>query len=238
MDVSRFLNAPESSATDGFSRWLMIYSLKPRLPIIASVYYINRNIFIIFMPQVDFFSILRIDVKSRWSLLFIHCLYLSQSCTDWLEKTCVNWTYRHFWTTAPILRYFYHADTFSRIRLLILAQNQKHINWAKRFVLLHCSIKKFPQNDWLCSKRCIIYYKITGENKIPFYEYHCKNCDTRFERLVSISTADKKQNCPNCGKKNIEKLLSTFSIKPSSSVAASGGGFTWRASGCWSRSWS
>lgn len=61
---------------------------------------------------------------------------------------------------------------------------------------------------------------------MPFYEYQCKDCGKMFEQLVSISEADKKQICPNCGSKDTEKLLSVFSAKSSSSAGVSGGGFT------------
>ncbi len=61
---------------------------------------------------------------------------------------------------------------------------------------------------------------------MPFYEYECKDCCTRFELLVSISQADQKQACPHCGGKNTQKQLSVFASKSSSSAGTSGGGFT------------
>lgn len=65
---------------------------------------------------------------------------------------------------------------------------------------------------------------------MPLYEYECKECGHRFERLVSISNADNKQPCPQCGGKDTEKLLSAFATKSSSSLSigtsGSGGGFT------------
>jgi putative FmdB family regulatory protein len=61
---------------------------------------------------------------------------------------------------------------------------------------------------------------------MPFYEYQCEKCGKRFEKLISISQADKKQTCPNCGGKNTKKILSVFASKSSSSAGTSGGGFT------------
>ncbi len=63
---------------------------------------------------------------------------------------------------------------------------------------------------------------------MPLYEYECKKCGKQFEKVVSISEADKKQACPHCGGKDTEKLLSVFATKSSASSSAgiSGGGFT------------
>ncbi len=64
---------------------------------------------------------------------------------------------------------------------------------------------------------------------MPLYEYQCKKCGKRFEKVVSISEADTKQECPYCNGKNTEKLLSVFAAKSSSSSSAGisgGGGFT------------
>lgn len=34
---------------------------------------------------------------------------------------------------------------------------------------------------------------------MPFYEYECYNCDTKFELMVSINDADKDAVCTSCG---------------------------------------
>ena len=130
MDVSWYLNATESSAADGFSRWLIIYSLKLGWLIVVPAHY-NRNIFIKFMPQVDF---PHLTYRRQISLIIIYTLfYFSQSCTDWRDI---------FWKTVTIFWYINNADTFSRISFLSLAQTQKHINWAKTFV---CSFTVLDQ---------------------------------------------------------------------------------------------
>ncbi|MBN1364711.1 MAG: zinc ribbon domain-containing protein [Syntrophaceae bacterium] len=62
---------------------------------------------------------------------------------------------------------------------------------------------------------------------MPFYEYRCGKCGKQFEKIVSISEADKKQVCPYCGGKDTEKLISVFSARFASTTGNStGGGFT------------
>lgn len=63
---------------------------------------------------------------------------------------------------------------------------------------------------------------------MPLYEYECKNCGHKFEKLVSISKADESQKCPECGKEDSQKQFSTFATFSvgSSIPAPSGGGFT------------
>ena len=43
---------------------------------------------------------------------------------------------------------------------------------------------------------------------MPIYEYHCKNCDVKFEYLKSISES-KPTKCPKCDKE-AEKLISNL----------------------------
>lgn len=44
---------------------------------------------------------------------------------------------------------------------------------------------------------------------MPLYEYRCKDCGNKFEKLVSLSEKDKIK-CPGCGSENTEKLISGF----------------------------
>ena len=47
---------------------------------------------------------------------------------------------------------------------------------------------------------------------MPNYEYECKSCYNRFERVnIPISDANKKQICPDCGKK-AKKIFSLVNI--------------------------
>jgi putative FmdB family regulatory protein len=55
---------------------------------------------------------------------------------------------------------------------------------------------------------------------MPLYEYRCKACGERFERLVrNDNTADLR--CPRCGAGEPDRLMSSFGVVGHS---ASGGG--------------
>jgi putative FmdB family regulatory protein len=59
---------------------------------------------------------------------------------------------------------------------------------------------------------------------MPLYEYSCEDCGTTFEQLVSARNRDNGVECPECGSKDVERLLSAFAIGKSgtgSSTAAS-----------------
>ena len=45
---------------------------------------------------------------------------------------------------------------------------------------------------------------------MPIYEYTCADCKTDFDKLVKISDANAKQDCPECGGRHTQKKLSTF----------------------------
>lgn len=46
---------------------------------------------------------------------------------------------------------------------------------------------------------------------MPIYEYQCKACDAKFEKLVrSMSDADKGVPCPTCKSKDTARALSVF----------------------------
>jgi putative FmdB family regulatory protein len=51
---------------------------------------------------------------------------------------------------------------------------------------------------------------------MPLYEYHCPSCDQTVE--VLLRTVDERAECPSCGTKKLEKLLSV-----AASPAISGG---------------
>ena len=45
---------------------------------------------------------------------------------------------------------------------------------------------------------------------MPLYEYECRNCKARFERLVF---SDKVEvTCQKCGSTDLSQLLSTFAV--------------------------
>jgi len=45
---------------------------------------------------------------------------------------------------------------------------------------------------------------------MPIYEYKCQTCGDVFERLYFASDGDDSVDCPACGGKKTEKLLSAF----------------------------
>ena len=51
---------------------------------------------------------------------------------------------------------------------------------------------------------------------MPIFEYHCNDCDTKFEALVMGSTPE-PENC-DCGSDAIEKVYSSFAAKTGGSV--------------------
>jgi putative FmdB family regulatory protein len=51
---------------------------------------------------------------------------------------------------------------------------------------------------------------------MPIYEYACKTCGKRFERLVSAGK-DKDVVCVECGSAEVRKLISGFGIGGGSS---------------------
>ncbi|HCS18807.1 MAG TPA: zinc ribbon domain-containing protein [Erythrobacter sp.] len=49
---------------------------------------------------------------------------------------------------------------------------------------------------------------------MPIFEYRCRKCETRFERIVFRNSND--VHCPNCQDEQVERLLSTFAISGTS----------------------
>ena len=47
---------------------------------------------------------------------------------------------------------------------------------------------------------------------MPIYEYQCEQCDTRFEEIQKMSAPNIEQ-CPNCGKGPVRRLLSSPAIQ-------------------------
>jgi putative FmdB family regulatory protein len=57
---------------------------------------------------------------------------------------------------------------------------------------------------------------------MPIYEYECKKCKKAFEALVRIS-AEEKPECPQCGSRHTERLLSVFAAGSAKGRSASFG---------------
>ncbi|MDH5677711.1 MAG: zinc ribbon domain-containing protein [Nitrospinota bacterium] len=47
---------------------------------------------------------------------------------------------------------------------------------------------------------------------MPMYEFECRECGERFERLLTLHESLKTQQCPHCDKKSGERLLSAPSL--------------------------
>ena len=47
---------------------------------------------------------------------------------------------------------------------------------------------------------------------MPIYEYACKDCGARFEKLVRTSDND-GISCPSCGQDHVHRELSVFSAR-------------------------
>jgi len=54
---------------------------------------------------------------------------------------------------------------------------------------------------------------------MPIFEYACKDCDHKFEKLVLSS--DDHTFCDNCNSEKLEKLFSTFGVKSDDSTLSS-----------------
>lgn len=66
---------------------------------------------------------------------------------------------------------------------------------------------------------------------MPLYEYRCNACGHRFEVLQRMGEGAEGVECPSCGERAAEKLLSTFAAASSgagspagAACGASGGG--------------
>jgi putative FmdB family regulatory protein len=47
---------------------------------------------------------------------------------------------------------------------------------------------------------------------VPIYEYTCKACDARFEKLVHSVAARDDIPCPSCGSRKTNRALSVFAV--------------------------
>ncbi len=55
---------------------------------------------------------------------------------------------------------------------------------------------------------------------MPIFEYCCKACCHEFEEIRPGSEADKPTECPKCGKKKSERMLSSFATSKGAAAGA------------------
>lgn len=51
---------------------------------------------------------------------------------------------------------------------------------------------------------------------MPVYSYICKECGTKFDLLIGVTSKDEEKICKKCGSKNIEKSIASFGVGVSS----------------------
>jgi putative FmdB family regulatory protein len=51
---------------------------------------------------------------------------------------------------------------------------------------------------------------------MPMYEYKCNKCGEIFSLFRSALNAEAKAMCPKCKDEDVEKIISSFSLKASS----------------------
>jgi putative FmdB family regulatory protein len=47
---------------------------------------------------------------------------------------------------------------------------------------------------------------------MPIYEYACKSCEKRFEKLVKSMSSAAGVACPECGSKKTARTMSVFAV--------------------------
>lgn len=63
---------------------------------------------------------------------------------------------------------------------------------------------------------------------MPIYEFECKKCQNRFERLMFAGDKD-APDCPKCGSRKTSKLMSACSMRTDGAFS---GTDSFRASSC------
>lgn len=64
---------------------------------------------------------------------------------------------------------------------------------------------------------------------MPFYEFRCAACGTKFEELCH---SGERPACPKCGSADVERLLSAFATKSGADFHGSTGGSGAGCGGC------
>ncbi len=75
---------------------------------------------------------------------------------------------------------------------------------------------------------------------MPVYEYLCKECNSRFDTLMRLSSASTQVACSSCSSPNVRRLMSSFAtvggyddeFVASSANVGGGGGCCGGGCGC------
>lgn len=71
---------------------------------------------------------------------------------------------------------------------------------------------------------------------MPIYEFECRKCGKRFEKLCAMSADTDEIECPECGRRGVKKLISGFfahtGASGSSSSSSCGGCRKSSCAGC------
>jgi putative FmdB family regulatory protein len=59
---------------------------------------------------------------------------------------------------------------------------------------------------------------------MPIYEYNCKACDAKYEKMRPMSAADDAAKCPSCGSPKTARALSVFAVAAEGGAKSSPGG--------------
>ena len=59
---------------------------------------------------------------------------------------------------------------------------------------------------------------------MPVYEYKCKRCSLKFEKLISRERRDEPGPCPECHCARSQRVMSSFAGHSSSGSIGGGGG--------------
>ena len=56
---------------------------------------------------------------------------------------------------------------------------------------------------------------------MPIYSYHCEQCQTEFTELRRCSEMDAPIGCPECGRRESQRMLSGFAVGSGAAATAS-----------------
>jgi putative FmdB family regulatory protein len=67
---------------------------------------------------------------------------------------------------------------------------------------------------------------------MPVYEYFCRSCNNRYDKLRPLREADTPSTCPTCSEQNSVRTLSVFITMSSGGDSRSAGSQTMSHGGC------